>query len=688
MIIIILSSTSVGGWVYLYANSYIHDLITQLTTDTHHQLIDRLTLFNLLLSHNEKEMNQTIETQLKTSQKEINMSFTQDESTIIHLLQNLCNQYHFLQLSIVYLNGKMISSNQDMSMTSDMLPVIKSKIKSNDSSTQINPIQFNPTIGRFEKWMVYPDLEYKYAIICLVDIRNYIRYHYPAQFGEYLFVKLFQDGITSKHYIIDSDIYFCSDETCFSIYKNQAIESKIIMPLTYKSHCFYFVENGQDISLHKSDKTWPYPYQVITKIICDFSSLKQLKTNIFKSIFIILFVVILIAFVMATFFVNQAILKRIIILNQGVKRIATGDYSQNLDIIGQDELSDIAININDMQRKILKREEQLHDTSKKLEDLVDFHAQALIEANQNLIDELNERRRFEKALRESMDKMEEAKEVAEEANQNIMDSIRYAKMIQTSLMPNMEIVNIYLPDSFFIWLPRDVVGGDIFHTYPIEKSLIAQENGLLTIEDGIINVVIDCTGHGVPGAFMTMIASSALRRIIRDEGCLHPSEILYRLNIAIKKTLNQDSTHGTSDDGLDAAICYVKPEEKKLLFAGARLPLTIVHDQTVTVIKGDRHSIGYRKSELHYQYTCHEIDLQNGMSFYMYTDGYVDQIGGEKRFPFGHKRLHKLLQSIYLEPFDLQRDILIETFDKYQNDHPRLDDVTLVGFTFDYIFTE
>jgi len=187
-----------------------------------------------------------------------------------------------------------------------------------------------------------------------------------------------------------------------------------------------------------------------------------------------------------------------------------------------------------------------------------------------------------------------------------MASIRYAKVIQTSLLPNLDGSNIYLPDSFVIWKPKDVVGGDIFF-----KDLFTDPDSC----SGFIFAVIDCTGHGVPGAFMTMIASSGLRRIVKDQGCRNPADILKQLNFIVKTSLQQDKKDTLSDDGLDAAICFVElpaggdPSivkqqlangncplisdcSLKLTFAGARLPLYYVFDNELNVIKGDRQSIG------------------------------------------------------------------------------------------------
>jgi len=259
-------------------------------------------------------------------------------------------------------------------------------------------------------------------------------------------------------------------------------------------------------------------------------------------------------------------------------------------------------------------------------------------------------------------------EAVEERNKMMMESIQYAKIIQSSLLPNLDQIKTSLPTSFFRWMPKDVVGGDMLYAEPLD--------------DGFIVAVIDCTGHGVPGAFMTMIASTNLKRIIREETCHNPAEILKLLNFSVKTSLQQDTEHAQSDDGLDAAICLVKPHEKRLIFAGAKLPLYYIHNDKLTVIKGDKQSLGYKKSDLNFTFTNHTVNIEEGMCCYLSTDGFLDQRGGPKRFLFGNKRFKNLLLENHHEAFDAQSERLLQAFNKYQGDNDRQDDVTVVGFGF------
>ena len=258
--------------------------------------------------------------------------------------------------------------------------------------------------------------------------------------------------------------------------------------------------------------------------------------------------------------------------------------------------------------------------------------------------------------------------MAEAVNKVITDSIQYAKIIQTSLLPNMVDVKTYLPNSFLLWLPRDIVGGDIIYAE--------------SFEEGFLLAVIDCTGHGVPGAFMTMVASTSLRRITRDEKCYEPAEILKRLNVMVKTSLQQDRESANSDDGLDAAICWIKREENTLHFAGAKLPLYYVNGEKLSIIKGDKQSLGYKSSNLAFEFSTHKVKIEAGMSFYLSTDGFVDQLGGDKGFSFGKKRFMALLQENQHLNFEKQSEKIMQAFKEYKGDNDRLDDVTVVGFGF------
>jgi serine phosphatase RsbU (regulator of sigma subunit) len=253
-----------------------------------------------------------------------------------------------------------------------------------------------------------------------------------------------------------------------------------------------------------------------------------------------------------------------------------------------------------------------------------------------------------------------------EANTIVMESIEYARTIQEAMLPGRDHLSRLLQDCFVMWMPRDVIGGDFFWCE-------SKENGFAV-------AVGDCTGHGVPGAFMTAIACTTLNRVVNEYGLTDPARILTELNRLMKVVLNQHSGSSKSDDGLDIALCYLDTRLNILIFAGAGAGLYYTLGNEAHRIKGDKQSIGYKSSSLDYHYTNHTISLDPSMTFYMVTDGLLQQTGGEKGFPFGRQRFMQFLGENCGQPFETQRELLAQRFMEYKNNEPQLDDVTVLGF--------
>lgn len=252
------------------------------------------------------------------------------------------------------------------------------------------------------------------------------------------------------------------------------------------------------------------------------------------------------------------------------------------------------------------------------------------------------------------------------ANKKITESISYAQNIQTSILPDMAQLGLLLPDSFVIWMPKDIVGGDmIFAQWDANHLLLA---------------VIDCTGHGVPGAFMTILASSSLKSIVREDNRRNPASILQELDQFVRKSLKQDTDATTSDDGLDIALCSFDWQKRLLTFAGARLPLLYVADQKMNEIKGEHRSLGYKTSNADFVFTNHELPIEKNMMFFLATDGIDDQFGGAKGLPFGGRRLRKVFLEGVEQPFAIQKERIVSAFLEYKGENEQVDDVTVVGF--------
>ena len=309
----------------------------------------------------------------------------------------------------------------------------------------------------------------------------------------------------------------------------------------------------------------------------------------------------------------------------------------------------------------LKRMEA--DYTRKLEETVEKRTQELSRANEQL-EEYNVT--LEEKVAQRTAELNSTLIEVEKANQRVMDSIEYAKMIQRSLLPNLDDLKAHLPECFVIWIPRDIVGGDIYYSH--------------FFEDAFILAVFDCTGHGVPGALMTMLASSGMRKILEEEKHRGPAVILQRLNVFIKTSLQQDTEFALSNDGLDAAVCYVETETRRLTFSGARLPLISVCKNEMKVIPGDRQSIGYKDSDLDFEFTSSSFQIEADTTFYLYTDGFMDQIGGQKQMGFGRTRFEALLGVNHRKPLQEQKQILLQTFSDFKGENETRDDVTVLGF--------
>jgi serine phosphatase RsbU (regulator of sigma subunit)/PAS domain-containing protein len=253
------------------------------------------------------------------------------------------------------------------------------------------------------------------------------------------------------------------------------------------------------------------------------------------------------------------------------------------------------------------------------------------------------------------------------ANQLILQSLRYASRIQHAVLPARQELEAVAADHFLIWEPRDIVGGDFFWFQPISE--------------GYAVMVGDCTGHGVPGAFMTLIAWGLLDRMLRVAASDKPSAVLSGLHRGVKSLLGQEENRGETDDGLEAGICFVNPEKQHITFAGARFSLWRTNRDGVIEIKGNRTGLGYRRYPHETAFTDTTFPYQASDNFYLTTDGLIDQIGGPRGRSFGKRRFQELLKKSRGTPMREQEQFLRDALAKYQGQQIRRDDLTVLGFT-------
>lgn len=260
---------------------------------------------------------------------------------------------------------------------------------------------------------------------------------------------------------------------------------------------------------------------------------------------------------------------------------------------------------------------------------------------------------------------ERTRELAE-TNRKIMDSIDYAKRLQESILATRAELAAAFRDYFILWQPRDVVGGDFYWLRRLD-------------DDRVLFAVADCTGHGVPGALMTMAVNLALHHIV-DQNHTEPAEILAELNHQIKAALHRNDSGEMTDDGLDIGICRID-RNQRLIFAGAKISLYIGREGEVTRIKGDNKSLGYRQSADTLTFDVHEWAIRPGDRFYMTTDGYLDQNGGEKDLPFGRNRLSEVIARQDGISLADQETAFAAALREYMHGEAQRDDITIVGFT-------
>lgn len=261
--------------------------------------------------------------------------------------------------------------------------------------------------------------------------------------------------------------------------------------------------------------------------------------------------------------------------------------------------------------------------------------------------------------------LEKHNKLIEEKNKDITDSIRYAKRIQEAIFPPEELIKKLLPDSFIFYKPKDIVSGDF---YWVEHT-----------ENKILFAAVDCTGHGVPGAFMSIVGNNLLNEAVHEYRLSKPSHILDFLNKGVSSTLRQEVENSKVKDGMDIALCAWDKKENKLEFSGANNPIYFARENQLNIVLGDRHSIGIFLGEEIKQYKNNEMQIQKGDVVYIFSDGLADQFGGEKGKKFKYKRLRELLLSIHSLPMDEQKELLDRKFEEWKGNFEQVDDVLVIG---------
>ena len=275
----------------------------------------------------------------------------------------------------------------------------------------------------------------------------------------------------------------------------------------------------------------------------------------------------------------------------------------------------------------------------------------------------NQKAELEEKVLQRTQEVWEQKEVIELKNREITASLVYAKRIQSAILPDIRLIYKTLEQSFILYIPKDIVSGDFYG--------FAQKDGKVII------AAADCTGHGVSGAFMSMIGSSLLNHVINEKNITQPSRILDELNEDVITTLKQKESE--SNDGMDISICSFDLQQNLVEYAGANRPLWIIRNNELVVYRPDKFPIGGLQIEHQEKFNNHEIPLQKNDTIYLFSDGFADQFGGDRGKKMMVKRFKNMVLSIQDKSMQEQGQYLNQFFEQWKRENEQVDDVLVIG---------
>jgi len=292
---------------------------------------------------------------------------------------------------------------------------------------------------------------------------------------------------------------------------------------------------------------------------------------------------------------------------------------------------------------LLKMRDELAETERTLERKVEERTEQVVQQRDEI-----ERQRLK----------------LEDLYKDVTDSIRYAKRLQYSILPPQDIIRKVCPESFVLFKPKDIVSGDFYWFYQTEgKSLVA---------------AVDCTGHGVPGAFMSLVGANGLNAAVKEHHKTEPGLILNELNKFVSDSLNKGSEDNGVRDGMDLSFCTIDYSTMELEFAGANNPLYIIRNNEFIIVKANKFAIGSFEPGTK-SYATSKVSIQKGDMIYLFTDGYADQFGGTKGKKYLYKHFRDTLMETHLKPMKDQHDHLKQQIENWQGPYEQVDDILVIG---------
>ncbi len=318
---------------------------------------------------------------------------------------------------------------------------------------------------------------------------------------------------------------------------------------------------------------------------------------------------------------------------------------------------------DELTRQLAEKEKIQHEMAQmKL-----FYAE-LEATNNHLVAATWRERDMKKQLADTLSELQRVQHVVEDQNRRISESINYARRIQTAINATESEIQHFFPESFVVYKPKDVLSGDFPWCF---------KNG-----DYLYVAAVDCTGHGVPGAMMSMIGNLLLKDIVNSPDMFTPAQVLFRLHEAVVNTLKQDVPGADCYDGMDLALCRIHLPTRELIFAGSHRPLLHLNHDGALLVDGDPYPIGGISYKGRGGFIDHQVNMQPGDAILIFSDGYIDQFGGPRNKRIMTKGLKEWVQTQQGKSMEAMRLFLDESFDHWKGDNRQTDDVLVVGIRF------
>ena len=467
-----------------------------------------------------------------------------------------------------------------------------------------------------------------------------------------------QDNLKSCDLFILTDKPFSLNDSAELLESHKPILEKIFSDKSSVS--FITDEKGRKIEYNyvymdrKNSKL--YKGSAIRIVTDRTDEIRLLRIELIKLLGIFGFAIVIVVFLIyrKTKMITNPIKK----LVENINRITHGHLNERADVIGNNEITTLSEQFNTMIEELEsyynELEQKVRDrTAEIMQQKEEIEAQRdAIEQQRNLLAEINE-------------SLESAYKEISEQKKHITDSIIYAKRIQTAILPPDDYVHKILPEMFFLYKPKDIVSGDFYW---------------VTDKDGIVMIAaVDCTGHGVPGAFMSIVGNNNLNHAVNVKNARGASEVLAELNLAVTETLRQHQNIVAIRDGMDIALLCFDFENKRLEFAGANNPMVMIRSGEVITYDPTKAPIGAFVGEKLTEFKTNVINMQSGDTYYIFSDGYADQFGGPDNKKFMKKKFKELLLEINHLSMDEQKDALENAFAAWKGDREQIDDILVIG---------